>query len=115
MHFVRARLRLLLLLVLTPLAALAADATPKTFDLPADDAARSLKRFATQSGLEVLFASDATAGIRTTAVQGTLLPLEAAQRLVAGTRLAVAQNPQTSALIVTATATSSAPTSFSPA
>ncbi|MES2697751.1 MAG: TonB-dependent receptor [Verrucomicrobiota bacterium] len=78
----------------------AAEAVKKAFDLPADEAERALKRLAVQSGHEVLFASEATAGVRTHAVFGSFTALDAARQLLAGTRLAVAQNSETGALVV---------------
>lgn len=78
----------------------AAGAASKSFDLPADDAEKSLKRFAAQSGLEVLFSATATAGVRTPPVRGEFLPLEAIQRLLDGTKLTATRNPETGALVI---------------
>jgi iron complex outermembrane receptor protein len=59
----------------------------RRFNLPADSAEKSLKAFSTQAGVEVLFPSDAAAGVRTNAVKGDFTPLEAARRMLAGTTL----------------------------
>lgn len=86
------------MLCLGPLRA--ADAAKKSFDLPADAAERSLKRFAQQAGLEVAFVSEVTDGVRTNAVRGEFTPLEAAQRLVAGTPLQIVRDERTGVLTV---------------
>ncbi|MGH8185608.1 MAG: hypothetical protein ACREUC_03530, partial [Steroidobacteraceae bacterium] len=59
------------------------------FDIPAQPAAGAIQRWAQQSGLQVFAAEDDLRGIRTNAVQGDFGPVEAAQRLVAGTGLEV--------------------------
>ncbi len=86
------------MLCLVPLHA--ADAAKKSFDLPADTAERSLKRFAQQSGLEVVFVSEVTDGVRANAVRGDFTPLEAAQRLVAGTPLQIVRDAGSGVLTV---------------
>ncbi len=82
------------------LTASAAEAPRKNFDLPADAAEASLKRLATQSGVEVLFTTDMTASVRTASVRGSLTALEAATRLLAGTGLAAEQDARTGAIII---------------
>lgn len=82
------------------LATSAAEAPRKNFDLPADAAETSLKRLATQSGVEVLFTTDMTASVRTAAVRGSLTALEAATRLLVGTGLAAEQDARTGAIII---------------
>lgn len=81
-------------------AAPAAEFARKVYDLPADSADASLKRLALQSGLEVLFATEMTAGLRTPAVRGEFTALDAAQRLLAQTRLTAVQHPRTGAITV---------------
>lgn len=78
----------------------AVDVGTKTFDLPTDSAAVNLRRFADQSGLEVVFATATTARIRTNAVKGDYAPRDAMDRLLAGTGLIAEQNPRTGALTV---------------
>ncbi|HTO03806.1 MAG TPA: carboxypeptidase-like regulatory domain-containing protein, partial [Opitutus sp.] len=78
----------------------AAETLSREFDLPADAAERTLKLFAAQSGLEVLFVTAMTDGVRTTAVRGTMVPIEAARRLLAGTKLSAAQDGKTGAVII---------------
>jgi iron complex outermembrane receptor protein len=77
-----------------------AQSTRRSFDLPADSAERSLKLLSTQAGVEVLFGTETAAGNRTTAVRGQFTPLEAAERLLAGTRLAVTQDASSGALVI---------------
>ena len=69
------------------LAAPAAESSKKRFDLPADSAELSLKRFSKQAGIEVVFATQSTTGVRTPEVRGEFNPLEALSRLLAGTPL----------------------------
>lgn len=75
-------------------------AETKSFDLPGDVAEGSLKKFATQSGLEVLFATRTVGRVPTNAVRGDLAPREALDRLLAGTGLVAAQDAATGALTV---------------
>jgi outer membrane receptor protein involved in Fe transport len=77
-----------------------AQSTRRSFDLPADSAERSLKLLSTQAGVEVLFGTETAAGNRTAAVRGQFTPLEAAERLLAGTRLAVTQDASSGALVI---------------
>jgi len=78
----------------------AAGAIKKSFDLPADAIERSLKRYAEQSLLEVLFPTDAVAGERTQPVQGQMTPREALDRMVLGTKFAAFQEPRSGALTI---------------
>jgi TonB-dependent receptor len=68
--------------------------------LPADTAESSLKRLALQTGVEVLFATEMTTGLRTPPVQGEFTALEAARRLLAGTDLSAQQDPGTGTLTI---------------
>ena len=95
------------LLCLACLAGLSASAallgaeTGKTpFDLPIDALEKSVKRFAAQSGLEVLIPSDALAEVRTRAVRGEMASRQALDAMLAGTGLTVLQDPKTGALAV---------------
>jgi iron complex outermembrane receptor protein len=97
--FLRRALGLATLTLLVP-TLWAAEAV-KRFDLAADTAERSLKKFAQQSGLEVVFASELTDGVRANAVRGDYAPLDAARRLLAGTPLAVVRDERTGVLTVT--------------
>jgi iron complex outermembrane recepter protein len=80
----------LLLFAALVLSAAAADADSfQSFDIPAGEAERTLKEFATQSGLEVLYSTDAARGVRTKAVKGRLLAREAVKQMLSGTPLYV--------------------------
>ena len=61
----------------------------QSFDIPAGEAEWTLKEFATQSGLEVLFSTGAARGVRTKAVKGRLVPREAVKQMLSGTPLYV--------------------------
>ncbi len=80
--------------------AAAVDHVVRSFDLPADTAERSLKRFAIQSGLQVVFAPQLTDGIRANALKGEYPPFEAAERLLAGTPLRVIRDSETGVLSI---------------
>lgn len=67
----------------------ASEAAKKTFDLKADAAEKALKVFSAQSRVEVLFSSEAAAGVRTNAVKGDYTPMEAVELMLAGTVLYV--------------------------
>ncbi|MDB6167543.1 MAG: hypothetical protein JWM88_407 [Verrucomicrobia bacterium] len=95
--------RLLWLLALfcaTMLRASSADAGRRTFNLPADEAEKSLRLFAAQSGLEVLFSRASASGVRTNPLRGDYPPFDAITRLLAGTRLVATQEPGTGAIVV---------------
>lgn len=89
--------------------AIAADTLPKLFDLPADSAEVSLKRFAAQAGVEVLFTTEAVAKVRTPALRGSLLPVDALQRLLAGTGLVASRDENTGMFHVRRTENDPAP------
>ncbi len=65
---------------------------PRAFDVPAGDAADTLKLAARQAGLEIIFFADTVRGVRTPALRGEFRPREALDRLVAGTDLLVVDN-----------------------
>ena len=70
------------------------------FDLPADFADKSLKRFSEQAGLEVLFPSQIAKAVRTRALKATMAPREALDYLLSGTGLIVIQDEKTGAFSV---------------
>ena len=69
-------------------AALAQSQT-HAYDIPAQPAAEALNRFATQSGLRILFPYEAVAGKRTRPVSGTLSEQAALDQLLADTGLVI--------------------------
>src|SRR5262245_32851565 len=70
------------------------------FNVPADFAEVSLKRFAEQSGVQVVFATSAAGKVRTNAVKGDFMPRDALEVMVANTPLTVKQDLKTGALMV---------------
>jgi iron complex outermembrane receptor protein len=90
----------LTLLCVPGLRAYSADVGRRSFNLLADDAENSLRLFAAQSGLEVLFSRSSTAGVRTKALQGDYAPLDAMNRLLAGTPLVATPEPRSGAIVV---------------
>src|SRR3954464_4626267 len=67
-------------------AARAAD-NKKDFNLPAADAAATLKQYAQQAGVELLYSSKDVEGAKTNAVRGSFTPQEALSRLLEGSGL----------------------------
>lgn len=62
-------------------------AAKRSFDVPAGDAPVSLKQFAQQAGLELLYSAREMEGARTNAVKGVFTPREALARMLTGTKL----------------------------
>jgi iron complex outermembrane receptor protein len=90
-------------LLFTPLLAPASETraeehTKKLFNLPEDHAEQSLKAFAAQAGVEMLFGSQVAKGVRTNAVKGKFTLREAIEKLLAGTPLVVSRNEKTGAI-----------------
>jgi len=79
---------------------LSAETTSRRFNIPADTAARSLKAFSEQSGIEVLISSELAQQVRTLGVQGEMAPRAALDALLAGTGLEVVADPRSGALAV---------------
>jgi len=90
------------LLVVPPTAFAAEKSSAVSFDVPAGDAAVTLKQFAEQSGQAVVYMVDAVRGVRTNAVKGSLAPREALEQLLAGSKLHAVADEKTGALSVTA-------------
>src|ERR1019366_7859567 len=82
------------------LRANATEAVKLSFNIPADIAENSLKKFSAQSGREVLFDSDAVGRVTTNAVVGTYVPREAIDRMLANTRLLAIEDEKTGAFAV---------------
>jgi hypothetical protein len=82
-------------------AAEAADATRKSFNVPAADAPVSLKQFAQQAGLELLYSARDVAGAKTNAVKGLLTPREALTKMLSGTKLIATPGKNRGAIAVT--------------
>jgi outer membrane receptor protein involved in Fe transport len=78
----------------------AADATRKAFDVPAGEAAQTLKKFAAQAGREIVFSPEGVGAVVTRPVQGQLTPGEALEVMLADTGLVAAQEQKTGAFAV---------------
>ncbi|MBP7140682.1 MAG: STN domain-containing protein [Opitutaceae bacterium] len=78
----------------------AAEPVKKEFDLPADVAARSLKQFARQSGVQVLISADLGRETRTRSVKGLFTPREALDRMLAETGLTVREDAKNGTMAV---------------
>lgn len=85
-------LAFLCLASLLPVMAPAAEPAKRAFDLPADDAAVTLKSFAEQSGQEIVYAVDLVKGTPTNAVKGEFTPKDALDQMLAGTTLVAASS-----------------------
>lgn len=74
--------------------------TIRTFNLPAGEAATTLKQFAVQAGREIVFSAEAVGRVRTNEVAGDLSPGDAMTALLKGTGLVATQDKQTGAFAV---------------
>jgi hypothetical protein len=72
----------------------------KTYDLPADNADKALRRFSEQAGHPGAFPTEITRDVRAGAVKGTLTVREALDQMLAGTGLVAVQDSRTGALTV---------------
>ncbi|HEY4246707.1 MAG TPA: TonB-dependent siderophore receptor [Lacunisphaera sp.] len=90
------------LLVLAASAVLAPAAEPvqKAYDIPAGDAATTLKQFVEQSGAEVVFLVNKVHGVTTNALHGEYEARVALEHMLAGTELYVVQDDKTGALVI---------------
>lgn len=95
----RRAIALVLIFLTIGLAAFASEAT-KSFNLPAGDAAQTLKQFSTQSGREIVFAPAAVSAVKTNEVKGDLEPKAALDALLADTGLVATQDAKTGAFAV---------------
>lgn len=82
------------------IAARGTETTIRSFNLPADRLENSVKRFAAQSGWEVLIASDTLEDVQTHSVVGKMTSSEALDAMLAGTGLTVFQDARTSAFAI---------------
>ena len=87
-------------LLLTVVTLHAADAGKREFSIPVGRAENTLGQFAQQARTELVFALDVVQGVRTNAVQGSFVPREALERMLARTPLAVVHDEQSGALAV---------------
>jgi outer membrane receptor protein involved in Fe transport len=78
----------------------AADAPKKSFNLPADDAAKTLKAFSEQSGEQIVYPVEQVRGVMTNAVSGELTARAALDQMLKDTGLVAVQDEKTGALAV---------------
>ncbi|MBI5692239.1 MAG: hypothetical protein HZC55_19320 [Verrucomicrobia bacterium] len=81
-------------------AAFAAEASRRSFNLPAGAAGETLKQFAAQAGREIVFAPEAIGSVPTKAVSGTFTAREALDRMLAGSGLVISEDARTGAFAV---------------
>jgi len=101
---IRAALASLFLALITavlPASARADDSDPlKSFDLPAGDAAATLKQFTEQSGVQLVYLVDKVRGAITSPVKGSMTAREALTLMLVGTDLEVVQDARSGALMI---------------
>lgn len=73
----------------------------RSFDIPAAEAQVALKKFAQQSGLELLYSTREIVGITTNAVKGVFTAQEALHHLLDGTKLIATPGRNRGAVAVT--------------
>jgi iron complex outermembrane receptor protein len=89
-----------LLNLLLAAGCLAADSARKPFDVPAGPAEQTLKQFSAQAGVLLVFPTDLVRGIPTHAVRGDYPPVEALEKMLAGTPLIVVRDERPGAFAV---------------
>jgi hypothetical protein len=72
----------------------------RSFDIPAGDAATTLKQAAKQGGVEIVFPATTVRGVQTAAVKGDFSATEALNRMLAGTDLVLVKDQKSGALTV---------------
>ncbi|MGC4072857.1 MAG: TonB-dependent receptor [Nibricoccus sp.] len=80
----------------------AAADTKIKFDVPAGEAAQTLKAFAQQAQREIIFSTKSVTGVKTNAVKGELAVREALNAMLAGTNLAVFEDEKTGSIAIEA-------------
>ncbi len=100
--------------LLLPSVLSAAEAARRTFDIPAGDAAATLKQFASQSGAQLLYSPDDVSGVPTQAIRGEFIPFVALAQMLVGTPLKARQDDKTRAIAITAPSPSRAPPANAP-
>ena len=98
--FVSRRLRLCTIVLILACGAFAASLAKKPFNLPAGDAAKTLRSFSEQSGEQIIFPVEQVRGVKTNAVSGQLTAREALDQMLAGTKFSAVEDKTTGALAV---------------
>jgi hypothetical protein len=91
---------LLAVLVVSPPIATLYGSAERHFDIPAGPAEASFRTFSEQAAVELVFSVDKVAGEVTKAVKGNYAPLDALQRMLAGTVLVAFEDARTGALAI---------------
>src|SRR3954464_14697396 len=78
----------------------AADNAKRMFDVPADNASRTLRVFAQQDNREIVFSVESVGAMKTNAVQGQMTPQEALEQRLANTGLVSSVEGKTGAFAV---------------
>lgn len=78
----------------------AAEAPRKNYEIARGDAAATLKRFADESGRQVVFLVDMVRGVTTNPLRGEFSARDGLDRLVAGTGLVVVEDAKSGALMI---------------
>ena len=87
----------------------AGDAPRQLFDIPAGEAANTLKQFAAQSAEQLLYSPVDVSGVTTNAVKGEFTSLVALEQMLEHTPLKARQDETTKAIAITASLPSRAP------
>ncbi|MBE7538146.1 MAG: hypothetical protein HS122_07015 [Opitutaceae bacterium] len=77
------------------------DSATRAFDVPAGDAHITLKQFAQQARLELLYSAREIEGTRTNPIKGDFTPREALNRMLNGTKLIATPGRNRGAVAVT--------------
>lgn len=95
------RLVAIVLILMSVLALVACrDAEPKELDIPAGFATATLKEFARQADVEIIFDSRSVYGVKTHAVSGNLNPQSALRIMLKNTPLVVDYDEETGAYAI---------------
>ncbi len=87
-------MRAVVLALLLGAATTFASEVTRPFDIPAGAAEETLKVYCSQSGAELLFSAEVTAGVRTNTVKGDYSAEKAVNLLLAGTELQAIKDPK---------------------
>jgi len=86
------------IVIILPLAAV--EAGRQAYDVPAGDAELTLRMFAQQSGVQILYPSNEVSGVRTNAIMGEFTTREALEALLAGTEFTAETDERTGGITV---------------
>jgi iron complex outermembrane receptor protein len=78
----------------------ASDLGKRMFAVPGGDASASIKEFAKQADIQVMFPTAPMGGVSTHPVEGEFTPFEALNRMLAGTAFVAIEDPESGALAV---------------